>query len=382
MAQDPIAEHIQDETDAEYLYRTLATLEQDPRRRGEYERLAGVEGVHRARWIEHSRATSGGETAAAGAAIGPSARARFLAWVARRLGPRVLLPVLRAEEAREVAAYLKIAEGSPSPGERAVARDLARDSAEHADVLGAGGGAGGEGAIAAVPPAAEPWHARASAGGVVRSVVYGFNDGLTANFGLVAGVLGASVEPRIVIITGIAGMIADALSMGSSGYLAAKSEAEVHAHEVAMERREIAVMPDLERAELQARYEARGLDRDSAERLAERTIANPERALSEEVRDELSIGEADLTPLRDGLITGAATLVGAAIPIAPFLLLPLRSAVVASFAASMLSHFAVGAARSFFTGRGLLRSGIDMFAVGLGVAVAGHYIGMAIDKML
>src|SRR5439155_1065375 len=87
----------------------------------------------------------------------------------------------------------------------------------------------------------EPWH-KTESGGFLRNVVYGFNDGLTANFGLVAGVIGAAVAPHMVLLSGIAGMIADALSMGSSGYLAAKSEQEVYDHEIAMEKEEIRIM--------------------------------------------------------------------------------------------------------------------------------------------
>ena len=369
-SMDPIEEHIQDETDAEFLYRTLATLEQDPAVRKSYEQLAEVEGTHRSRWVEHSLKHGGRPDVDT---IRPSVRARVLAWVARRFGPKILVPMLRNEEAREVACYLEIAEKSVNAGERSVAADLARESAEHAETLDGGAGAEGRG---------EPWHASAGAGGVVRSVVYGFNDGLTANFGLIAAVLGASVDPRMVVITGLGGAIADALSMGSSGYLAAKSEAEVHAHEVAMERREIEVMPDLEQAELKARYRARGMDEASAERLAAQTIASPATALGEEVRDELGIGEADLSPLKDGTITGISTLVGALIPIAPFLFLPLRPAIVVGFTLSMLSHFAVGAARSFFTGRGVFRSGFDMFLVGLGVGGLGHLIGSLIEKLV
>src|SRR5207244_10351002 len=81
--------------------------------------------------------------------------------------------------------------------------------------------------------ASEPWH-KTGSGGFLRNVVYGFNDGLTANFGLVAGVIGADVAPHIVPVSGLAGMIADALSMGASGYLAAKSEQEVYAHEISV----------------------------------------------------------------------------------------------------------------------------------------------------
>src|SRR5262249_38069065 len=115
-AMEPIEEHIQDETDAEYLYRTLAAIERDPAQRASFERLAQIEGAHRGRWIEHARQNGGG---GALDAIGPSFRARALGWLAKRLGSRFLVPLLRAEEAREVAAYLEIAERSRSESERA-----------------------------------------------------------------------------------------------------------------------------------------------------------------------------------------------------------------------------------------------------------------------
>src|SRR6059036_3007787 len=192
---------------------------------------------------------------------------------------------------------------------REVSLKLAKESAAHAETLAALAGR-----------AAEPWH-KTESGGFLRNVVYGFNDGLTANFGLVAGVIGAAVASHVIVVSGVAGMIADALSMGSSGYLAAKSEREVYAHEIAMEREEIRMMPDVEREELALLYEAKGIDRENARRMAREVMANPERALDEKVREELKIGEAHSTPLKEGWITGTATAVGALIPVAPFFLL-------------------------------------------------------------
>jgi len=214
-------------------------------------------------------------------------------------------------------------------------------------------------------------------------VIYGFNDGLTANFGLVAGVIGAAVHSDVVLLSGLAGMLADALSMGSSGYLAAKSEQEVYAHEIAMEREEIRLMPEIEEQELAAIYEGKGLGAEQARQMARDIMSSsPEDALEEKVRVELGIGEPHTTPLREGLITGSATAVGAFIPVAPFLLLEGPVAVWASFAAAMLFHFAVGAMRSLFTGRGVLRSGADMFAVGLGVAAIGYVVGDLLVRWL
>jgi vacuolar iron transporter family protein len=353
--------HWQDEADAAFLYRILADSESDSHKKSLYLRLAEVEDKHVKVWENllslHGRRVGPHR---------PSARTRLLATLGRWRGPNFLLPMLLAEEGREVKGYLDMhrttAAGVAGKGE---ALTLARESAEHAETLNEMSGATGE-----------PWH-RTESGGFLRNVVYGFNDGLTANFGLVAGVVGASAATAhdVVIVAGVAGLIADALSMGSSGYLAAKSEQEVYAHEIAMERDEIALMPEIERDELALIYEAKGVDRPTAERLATEMMANPERMLSEKVQEELGIGEPRMSPMREGVVTGSATAVGALIPVFPFLLWEGTTAIMLSFVVSMLSHWLVGAARSVFTGRSVFRSGLDMFVVGLGVAVAGYFVG-------
>ncbi len=282
--------------------------------------------------------------------------------------------MLLQEEGKEVKGYLNLYRDSPEGVAAPTALRLAKESKEHADTLAQISGA-----------RAEPWH-KTGAGGFLRNVVYGFNDGLTANFGLVAGMIGAQGSlqgaEHAVVVAGLAGMVADALSMGSSGYLAAKSEREVFEHEIAMEKEEIRLMPELEREELNLLYQAKGIPAAQAQVLATQVMGNPERALEEKVREELKIGEATSTPMREGWITGVATAFGAFIPVAPFLFETGPVAIWTSFALAMLSHFGVGAARSFFTGRGVFRSGMDMFLVGLGVAVVGYLVGEQIVKLL
>jgi VIT1/CCC1 family predicted Fe2+/Mn2+ transporter len=365
---DGFTHHWQDEADAAFLYRRLAESEPDAAKRDIYQRLAEVEDRHVEVWA--------GLLAQHGRRLGPhrpTGRTRLLAFLGKYFGPGFLLPMLLAEEGREVKAYLDMHRTTRTGvAGREEALTLAKESAEHATTLNTIAGRSGE-----------PWH-RTGAGGFLRNVVYGFNDGLTANFGLVAGVLGAteSGQYHAVIVAGVAGLIADALSMGSSGYLAAQSEREVHAHEIAMERDEIALMPEIERDELALIYEAKGMDRESAHRLATQVMADPERMLAEQVQEELGISEPTTSPFREGWITGLATAVGALIPVLPFFFLDGRTAVAVSFAASMLSHWLVGAARSVFTGRGVFRSGMDMFVVGLGVAVVGYYVGEWIARLL
>ena len=365
---DSFAHHWQDEADAAYLYRLLADCEPDLTKQDIYRRLAAVEDRHLEIWA--------GLLAQHGRRVGPhrpTGRTRLLAFLGRQFGPGFLLPMLLAEEGREVKAYLDM---HRTTGRNVAGRDeallLAKESAEHATTLNAVAGRTGE-----------PWH-KTGAGGIMRNVIYGFNDGLTANFGLVAGVIGASTGANYhaVIVAGVAGLIADALSMGSSGYLAAQSEREVYAHEIAMERDEIALMPEIERDELALIYEAKGIDREHAYALATQVMADPEQMLAEQVQEELGITESATSPFREAWITGTATAIGALIPVLPFFFLAGHTAAIVAFAVSMLSHWVVGAARSVFTGRSVFRSGIDMFVVGLGVAAVGYFVGEWIARML
>ena len=358
---DVLHHHWQDEADAAHLYRVLAAAEPNAERRDVYRRLAEVEDRHVVVWKD--LLTKGGTPPGEHT---PSGATRLRAMVGRVFGPSFLLPMLLREEAREVKGYMALYRSTPKESDaHDAAFLLARESAEHATALAHISG-GSE----------EPWH-RTSSGGLIRNIVYGFNDGLTANFGLVAGVIGATAMDSFqpVIVAGVAGLIADALSMGSSGYLAAKSEQEVYAHEIAMEKDEIALMPEVERDELALLYEAKGIDPVHANELATQIMDHPARMLDEHVREELKIGEPEMSPLNQGWITGLATGVGAVIPVVPFVLMTTAAAVWVSLAVSMAAHFAVGAARTMFTGRGVIRSGMDMFVVGLSVAALGYMIG-------
>src|SRR5213083_242167 len=239
-------DHWQDEYDAAYLYLVLAGQEPDPKRKDVYIKLAGVEERHVQMW-EQLLAEHGNRVGRPR----PSLNARLRAWIGRRFGPNYLLPLLLREEGQEVKGYMDLHKEASFDDAREVSLKLAKESAAHAETLA---GLAGR--------AAEPWH-QAESGGFLRNVVYGFNDGLTANFGLVAGVIGATTmaQHAAIIVAGVSGLIADALSMGSSGYLAAKSELEVYQHEIAMEKDEIALMPEVERDDLALVYEAKGIDR-------------------------------------------------------------------------------------------------------------------------
>ncbi len=357
--------HLQDELDASFLYSELAILESDPDRKDILLELAEVESRHVARWkeilssydveIKKQR---------------PTFKAKFWAWYAQKFGSTFPLARMLNEEASEVKEYLTLHKNSTLEDAKETALLLAKESAMHTESLQELTGSSDE-----------PWH-NTESGGMLGNIVYGFNDGLTANFGLVAGVIAATDSPVIIMVTGIVGTVADSLSMGASGYLAAKSEQEVYEHEIEIEKDEIRFMPDIEEDELTLIYAARGVPKEHARLLAQEVMSDPERALEEKIQSELKIGEMHTTPFKEGWITGLATAVGAFIPVAPFLFTSGLAAIWISFTLAMFSHFAVGAARSLFTGRGLFRSGIDMFVVGLGVAGVGYLVGKVLEQFI
>lgn len=354
--------HLQDEVDASFLYSEFANLESDPDRKDILLELADVESRHVARWEQMLTSYDINIKKQ-----NPTLKARFWAWYARKFGSKFPLARMLEEEAGEVKDYLMLHKSSTLEDAKETALILAKESAIHTESLKDLTGSSGE-----------PWH-KTESGGMLGNIVYGFNDGLTANFGLLAGVIAATEGTSTVLITGIIGTVADSLSMGASGYLAAKSEREVYEHEIELEKDEILYMPDIEEDELTLIYTARGVPKEHARLLAQEVMSDPERALEEKIQSELKIGEMHTTPFKEGWITGLATAVGAFIPAAPFLFTSGFAAIWISFTLAMLSHFGVGAARSLFTGRGLMRSGIDMFVVGLGVAGFGYLVGVVLD---
>src|SRR5256885_16280400 len=198
--------HWQDEFDAAYLYLVLAGQEHDSKKKEIYIKLAGVEERHTQMW-EKLLAEHGHPISQKGPR--PSLNARLRAWFGRRFGPGYLLPLLLREEGQEVKGYMDLHNESRLDDAREISLKLAKESAAHAETLADLAG-----------KAAEPWH-RTESGGYLRNVVYGFNDGLTANFGLVAGGVGGAPAPPIVLGSGGAGGSAGARAGGAARGLGA-----------------------------------------------------------------------------------------------------------------------------------------------------------------
>ena len=370
---DPIKSWVgnwQRELEGAYLYGELAKLAEEPQLKNALQQMADQETHHSQIWAEHVR-----EKAPGAKAPSIDLRIRFTLFLAKLLGVQAIYPLLINDEVSDIASYTEQAQNL---GELPTYQQVVRDETSHARAL-ANLRHPGE----PQPQHVEPWHRGASASGLVRDMVYGFNDGLTANFGLVMGVVGAAVSSQVLLLTGLAGLVADALSMAASGFLASRSEQEVRQYHLTLERAELQLMPQEEKEELAGFFRAKGLTRPEALSVADRLMQNPEVALTTLAREELGIDpEAPGNPLREGVVTGIATGLGAVIPILPFIFFSGPTAVWIGITISMVAHFLVGASRAIFTGRPALRSGFEMFVVGMGVALATYLLGLAIGVKL
>ena len=180
-----------------------------------------------------------------------------------------------------------------------------------------------------------------------------------------------------VLVAGLAGMIASALSMGSGAYLASKSEREIYEAELKRERREMNDHPDEEREELELFYQLKGVPEETAHEMAGHIFENREEALRALASEELGLSSASFpNPWVEALSATLSTALGAFIPIIPFFFTSGYPAVIASFVISTLAHFLVGAAKTIVTGLNPWRSGLEMTLIGLAEACLTYALGL------
>jgi len=217
----------------------------------------------------------------------------------------------------------------------------------------------------------------------VGDAIYGINDGLGSIFGIVSGVSGATLgNSHFVLIAGLAGMIASALSMGSGAYLAAKSEREIYEAEFARERETVESNESEAREVLSLSYQIRGLPAEDADRFVDHLAKDKDHLVHALARERLNTTEEGLSKPMVSAVSGAlSTAVGALIPIIPFFFMAGIPAVVVAAIVSLLAHFAVGAAKSLVTIRSWWSSGFEMTAIGAVEGVVTYVIGMALGRI-
>lgn len=212
--------------------------------------------------------------------------------------------------------------------------------------------------------------------GNLRAAVFGVNDGLVSNTSLILGMVGAASDSRTVLIAGIAGMLAGAMSMAAGEFISVRSQREVYEYQIELERTELEEHPEAERRELAIIYEAKGLTAEEADRVARTLIADPERALDAMAREELGLNPDELgSPIGAALYSFVSFTAGALVPVFPFVFFAGDTAITTAVVLACFFLFLVGAMLSLFTGRGALRSGFRMLAIGLGAGLVTYGIG-------
>ncbi|WP_018831469.1 VIT1/CCC1 transporter family protein [Salinispora tropica] len=216
----------------------------------------------------------------------------------------------------------------------------------------------------------EAHHADVS-GGWLRPAVFGAMDGLVTNIALIAGVGGGGASARAVVLTGTAGLVAGAISMGLGEYTSVRSANEQVAAEVAKERRELERHPEVEARELADTWVARGLPRELATQVAEVVRRNPEEALRVHVREELGVDPDDQpSPWAAAISSFVCFSVGALVPLLPYLLG--STSLWLALGVGGFGLFLAGAIVARFTSRPWWSAGLRQLLLG-GLAAAATY---------
>jgi len=329
-----------------YLYRLLASLERGTPRESLFSELAREASAQSGIWADSVRRRGGRVPVT----YHPDLRTRIVERLTRRLGPRHMRSMLAAMKVRGMSVYSRLEPGHPMPG---------------------------------AATGMERRHRGLAGGGNLRAAVFGVNDGLVSNASLILGVSGATTEPGIILLSGVAGLLAGAFSMAAGEYVSVRSQREMFQYQIGLEREELGAYPDEEAKELALIYEARGLHWDEAKRLADSMIADPERGLDTLAREELGLNPDELgSPWGAAAFSFLSFAAGALIPVVPFLFGKGAGTLYVSVGLTAAALFAVGATLSLFTGKDALRGGIRMLLIGSAAGALTFTIGKLLGVSL
>lgn len=372
MATDDIKryqDNLRDELDGAALYTEIAAAEPDPLRKDLFLQLAQAEAKHAELW--RAKLVAAGIKDAPHV---PSLRTRLLGKLARRFGPGFVMPTIAAAEFSDRNKYAGQADAhsisAEERGHAAVVQEMAR--------RGNGGVATGTDIARS-----ERWH-RGASGNNLRAAVLGANDGLVSNFCLIMGVAGAGTHNKAILLTGLAGLIAGACSMALGEWLSVTNARELASTQIAKEAEEIEQTPQAEEHELALIYQAKGLPKADARRVAAEIMRNKTAALDTLAREELGIDPTELggNPLAAAATSFMLFSVGAIFPVAPFIGLQGLAAVSGSVAASAAALCAIGLLTSLFNGRNPWFSAARQVFFGCAAAAVTYGVGTLLGVSL
>lgn len=336
------------EKESAWLYRQVAAAEADPHKQHLFTQLAAAAEEQATKWATSRNA---GGAATAGRVFQPTLRARVVAGLLRVLGPRAMRSVLTAMKLRGLSVYTV-----PMAGGHAMPTTLADVGVRH----------------------------RGGLGGNLRATVFGVNDGLVSNASLVLGVAGAAAPSSFVLVSGLAGLLAGALSMAAGEYVSVRSQREMYEYQISLEREEIAEYPEEEAEELALIYQARGVTLTQAREVSQALLARPEQALDVLAREELGLNPDNLgSPWGAAGASFLSFAIGAAVPLVPFVArMEGRRLLVATAVLTAVALFGMGLALSLFTGRQALRGALRMVLIGGGAGALAFWVGRALGAMI
>ncbi|MFQ5487425.1 MAG: VIT1/CCC1 transporter family protein [Gammaproteobacteria bacterium] len=339
--QTPPLENWREEKQAAYLYRLVAQREQDEEKARLFLALAQAAETQAAIWAR--KLQEAGIPIPGQLELTP--RIRIVAWLIKVFGPRAIRPILAAMKVRGLSIYSPgmISAGHPMPS-----------TVEEVGYR----------------------HSTLGGGGNLRAAVFGVNDGLVSNASLVLGVAGATANPDIILMSGIAGLIAGAASMAAGEYVSVRSQRELYEYQIRLEREELEQYPEEEAEELALIYNARGIDMEEARRIATDMLKDPEHALDTLAREELGLNPDGLgSPLGAAAASFVSFALGALLPLLPFLYGGSTTPILYTILISAASLFGVGALLSLFTGHGAIRGGLRMVLIGGGAGLLTWFVG-------
>jgi VIT1/CCC1 family predicted Fe2+/Mn2+ transporter/bacterioferritin (cytochrome b1) len=370
-----------------YTYNTLSQQEIDPYRRRTLRNLSLAEKHHADLWASRLTALGAATPAYEGSESGEADT------LANRIGGQDLaLRRLELDESRDIARYGKQIHELGDEPSVAILKEVLADEADHYLTLSRLirhhlptdtplEPEQAQQALDALVAARDKGQPKAASW--IGDAIYGVNDGLGAIFGIVSGVSGATLgNSRFVLIAGLTGMIASALSMGSGAYLAAKSEREIYEAEFARERDAVEYNESEARELLSLTYQVRGLSAEEADRFVSRIAEKKEQLVAALARERLNISEEGLSKPWVSAASGAlSTAIGAFIPVLPFFFMAGLPAIIVAAVISLAAHFAVGAAKSLITIRSWWSSGLEMTFVGALEGVVTYVVGVGIGHI-
>jgi VIT1/CCC1 family predicted Fe2+/Mn2+ transporter len=355
--------NLQTEIDASFLYKRLAENEEDATIAHVFSQMSEIE-------KSHAEAFAKSENISTEELTRPSGRARMLDLIGRTFGYNYVLGALMDTEksiSNALIASRKRAQKELTGSETNHVKILQSILEQETNVTGKH--------LARF----ESRH-RSVGGNAIRAAVLGGNDGLVSNFSLVMGVAGATSGQDGVLLAGIAGLLAGALSMALGEWISVKSSQELYQNQMQLEMDEIETNPEGEKKELSLIYIAKGIPEGQADRMAEEILKDKDKAHEILVKEELGINTEEIkgSAVEAALYSFFLFATGAIIPVIPFMFTHGVRAIIASAGLSAAGLFLIGAAITLFTGRNVWHSGFRQVLFGMAAAAITFGIGRII----